>query len=734
MKNTIGLIRYGVSLIIIIFCIFAIYSTILSSSFIQEEDSFGAIASTIEDQFFDFRYINQKEGRKKSEDITLVAIDDLSLEKIGRWPWTRTEWVKVVDKLREFGVKVIAFDIIFSEPENVCNGVSPDDDLAIAFQNFNATGSSIVLPYTLAGYGDPIMSEPPPELFDLILSGEVQAENVPPNKLNATTFIIEKLRVDGNGYGFINSSGDRDGVYRHFLLFANVELEEDPLYFPSLALSTYMKYTNKEAPYNITPDGAVSMNIDGKKLYLDALGKARVKFLGDKKYFNEVSILELLEANSNDPEIREKLEGKIAFIALTAIGNANDIRPTPAGPQTEGVLMHMNLTHSLIKGDFFQEPVESFLYSLILLILGVVTILGFQFIGSPIVDAVIVLVVSTSVYLLDLYYFIPRSYEIKLFFCLVSYLMTYIWNTFLNFYLASSEKKQIRGAFSQMVAPSIVNELLKNPEKLKLGGEKKDITVFFSDVRDFTTISEKLTPEQLSYALNIYMTRMTNILIEHDGTLDKYIGDAIVGYWGAPVETDDHAYKAILSSKLQLEALPEVNEQLRSENLPEFKVGIGLNSGICSVGNMGSDEIFQYTALGDNMNLGARLEGLCKPYRSKLLISEFTYGKLNEERKSEFLIRRMDKVRVKGKENAVEILEVLDNTHELYEHPEVIKDFNEAFAFYLDQKFQNAIDLLKDYSERFQDWSIQNLIEKCQYYIQNPPESDWDGVITFTTK
>lgn len=285
-----------------------------------------------------------------------------------------------------------------------------------------------------------------------------------------------------------------------------------------------------------------------------------------------------------------------------------------------------------------------------------------------------------------------------------------------------------------MVAPSIVNELLKHPEKLKLGGEKKDITVFFSDVRDFTSISEKLSPEQLSHALNIYMTKMTDLLMEHDGTLDKYIGDAIVGYWGAPVETNDHAYKAIKSARAQIEALPEVNEQLRSEGLPEFEAGIGLNSGICSVGNMGSNEIFQYTALGDSMNLGARVEGLCKPYRSRLLISEFTYKKLTEEQKQEFLIRRMDKVRVKGKEQAVEILEVVDKTHELYEYSEVIKDFNEAFALYLDQKFQAAIDKLKAYSERFEDWSIKNLIEKCQHYSQNPPGSDWDGVITFTTK
>lgn len=726
----------------------AILLATLSRGFIVDEfKEIAEIADTVENQFFDFRYKKTLKTDKKSNHIALLSIDDESLEKMGRWPWSRSQWKPVLNKLKNYGAKIVAYDILFSEPQLVCNAESPDQLLLEGIQNFNSAGGHVILPYTLASQSDPIMQEVPGELFEFIMDSEIRPplnsaqdagnmsdENNPnhilPSKLNRTTFPLELLRTEGNGYGYLNTSADRDGVYRHFAAAANV----DYLYFPSLALATYQLYTGDRGKLLVNHSGQSLLELASGKLELNHAGEARVKFYGSEKQFSEVSVYKLIQSQDNDPEIQKELEGKIVFIALTAIGNANDIRPTPISPQTPGVLMHMNLAQSLIQGDFFKFSSDSLKYSAIIMISGIILIILFQLFNNPLVDLLVVLCVCGLTVYLDYVYFLPQSYELKLFFCLASFTLTYIWNTFLNFYLASNEKKHIRGAFSQMVAPSIVDELLKHPEKLKLGGEKKEITVFFSDVRDFTTISEKLTPEELTHALNIYMTRMTNILIHHGGTLDKYIGDAIVGYWGAPVALQYHAYHAIKAAQAQLEALPEINQQLREQNLPEFKIGIGLNSGVCSVGNMGSDQIMQYTALGDNMNLGARLEGLCKPYHSKLLISEFTYNMLNDDQKKEFVIRRMDKVRVKGKEKAVEILEVLDNTHPLYKESKVITSFNQAFQLYLDKKFSEVIDLLHNFSNSFDDFAINSLIEKCQYNLKNPPNSDWDGTTTFTTK
>lgn len=277
--------------------------------------------------------------------------------------------------------------------------------------------------------------------------------------------------------------------------------------------------------------------------------------------------------------------------------------------------------------------------------------------------------------------------------------------------------------------------MLAHPDQVKIGGEKKNITVFFSDVRDFTTISEKLTPEQLSHCLNRYMGVMTKILFDNYGTLDKYIGDAIVGFWGAPVEVKDHAYYAIKASLAMIEALPAINEEFERDGYPLFKFGIGLNTGDCSVGNMGSDLIFNYTALGDHMNLGARLEGLCKFYGVQLNISEFTLAALSDEQRQQFKIRMLDKVRVKGKEKAVTIYEVLHNFHPFYTDIESFEIYHTAFELYLNKQFDKAREIFNSLHEKYtEDKSCKRMLEYCQNYLENPPNVDWDGVITFTTK
>ena len=215
--------------------------------------------------------------------------------------------------------------------------------------------------------------------------------------------------------------------------------------------------------------------------------------------------------------------------------------------------------------------------------------------------------------------------------------------------------------------------MLANPDLVKVGGEKKNITVFFSDVRDFTSISEKLTPEELSSCLNQYMGVMTDIIFKTSGTLDKYIGDAIVAFWGAPLVVENHAYKAVKAAIEMIEVLPSINESFREQGFPEFKHGIGLNTGDCSVGNMGSDTIFQYTALGDSMNLGARLESLCKYYGVQLNISEFTKDAIPPELQKNLTFRILDKVRVKGKEEAVTIYEVLHPSHPFMKDSEALQ-------------------------------------------------------------
>ncbi|MEX0799213.1 MAG: adenylate/guanylate cyclase domain-containing protein, partial [Bacteriovoracaceae bacterium] len=309
----------------------------------------------------------------------------------------------------------------------------------------------------------------------------------------------------------------------------------------------------------------------------------------------------------------------------------------------------------------------------------------------------------------------------------------YSWVTFLNFNQASAEKKQIKGAFSRYVAPAIVNDMLEHPDKLKVGGEKRNITCLFSDVRDFTSISEQLSPSDLGWALNRYMGKMTDIVFETNGTLDKYIGDAIVAFWGAPLDIGDHVNKALEGAVGMLEALPAINEEFKQKGLPEFKIGLGLNSGDCSVGNMGSDQIFAYTALGDAMNLGARLESLCKHYGAQILVSEHTFEKMDQ---SKFTARLIDKVKVKGKTEPVGVYEVLYSYHPMSLEPEALIQFKKAYELFIVKDFARAKEMFESVLEKIpEDKSSLRMKEVCQLYIENPPAVDEDHTITtMTTK
>jgi adenylate cyclase len=244
-----------------------------------------------------------------------------------------------------------------------------------------------------------------------------------------------------------------------------------------------------------------------------------------------------------------------------------------------------------------------------------------------------------------------------------------------------------------------------------------DITCLFSDVRDFTSISEGLSANDLAQSLNFYMSRMTDIVFETKGTLDKYIGDAIVAIWGAPLPIGNHAQHAVEAAIRMVEAMPLVNEEFKKLGRPEFRVGLGLNSGECSVGNMGSDRIFSYTALGDNMNLGARLEGLCKYYGTQILISEYTLERIDKNIQA----RPIDKVIVKGKTRPVEIFEVLYSFHPMKKDPEALNFYVTAHKLFLMKNFQGALEIFEQLLLSLEDDKpTKRLRDLCRKYIDHP--------------
>jgi adenylate cyclase len=757
--------------IIVLFCA---YSISLATAGRELQSSYRnsfryAYASFFEDRFFDMRMKLTIDKTKKDDRLVLAAIDDQSLTKIGRWPWTRTKHAAIVDKLNTFGAKVIAFDIFYSEPELACNSASPDDVLAASLKKFQEKpGNKIVLPYSLEDIINPeelenlkkiktererlisqnvapeeaekkfprdpieehIFLEAPEQLFNFMLGGQQNA-SLQTYVVAKKVFPIPALANADFALSHIEADGDLDGVFRHYRVVANV----DSTYQPSFALQIY-KYFSGDAPKVEIP-----ANVDDAKLItakgainLNYNGEAKIRWFGGTEFFPTVSILDILNAKDDNPEMHKTFNGKAVFLGSTAFG-AHDFRNTPVDSQLPGIFFHMNMVNMLLEGRYFKPEEKSIIYSWTMLGVGTVIMILVMLFNNAILDLLVVNLIIGGMFYIDTFILIPKGYNVRLFFASFSVVMCYSWSTFLHFYQSNKEKKKIKGTFSRYLAPSIVNDLLKNPDKVKLGGEKKNITVFFSDVRDFTTISEKLTPEQLSTCLNKYMTMMTDTLFEHRGTLDKYIGDAMVAYWGAPVEFENHAYYAVKGAIQMIERLPPINEEFKRDGFPLFKHGIGLNTGDCSVGNMGSNQIFSYTALGDNMNLGARLESLCKFYGVQINISEYTKNAIPADMAKEFTFRTLDKVRVKGKENAVTIYEVLHPSHPLYNDRETLNKHEEAFELYLNQKFNEAEAIFHELHENYpEDKSFKRMYQICKDFGELPPPPGWDGTYTHKEK
>jgi adenylate cyclase len=287
-------------------------------------------------------------------------------------------------------------------------------------------------------------------------------------------------------------------------------------------------------------------------------------------------------------------------------------------------------------------------------------------------------------------------------------------------YYRSEERsrKWITSLFGKYVSPMVIDNLIKNPESIKLGGEKRDITVFFSDIRGFTSISERLEPEELVHILNEYLTEMTSIIIKNQGLVDKYMGDAIMAFWGAPLEQTDHAEMACLSSLEMIDKLRELQSRWKKKGLPSFDIGIGLNSGEAIVGNMGSKSRFDYTAIGDNVNLASRMENLNKVYSTSIILTENTYKII----KDKFETRKLDIVKVKGREKPILIYELLSQKGGLSEkHREFVKLYERGFELYLNKKWREAIRSFQAALKLIDDKACRMFIERCKEFLKNPP-------------
>jgi len=422
---------------------------------------------------------------------------------------------------------------------------------------------------------------------------------------------------------------------------------------------------------------------------------------------------------------------KVFFYGLTAAGTW-DLNPMPYNHRYPMLGLHANAFNTILQSDYLKQ--FSFLQNaLVILVFGL--LMGFIVPRFKPIPGALILVGILGIYLLSaqFLFFENQRLWIDVFGPVLTLVIGYTTITVYNFFSEEKEKKMIRGIFSRYVTKSVVDELIKNPDMVKLGGEKKTLTVFFSDVAGFTTISERLTPEELVAHLNEYLTAMSNIVLKYDGMIDKYEGDAIMAVFGAPVFYEDHALRACLVSLEMQQELAELRKKWKEEGKPELYVRIGLNTGSMVIGNMGALDRLDYTVMGDSVNLGARLEGANKQYGTCLMISEFTYEHVKDHVETRFL----DSLRVKGKEQPVKVYEVLEKKENgLPENKKkAIELYNEGMSCYLSQKWDEGINNFRKALEIDPDDGPSKVyLERCKRYKESPPPKNWDGVYIMTTK
>ncbi|MBS1127665.1 MAG: sensor adenylate/guanylate cyclase [Nitrospirae bacterium] len=574
-------------------------------------------------------------------ETVIATIDEKSIKNLGRFPWPRSTWGRVVDRLTEEGAKVIVFDVFFTEPETVAS-----DDL---FQRAIMRSGRVVLPvvfdFTEGGYKESGFTDQ--KIDFLIPSAYMAMKNTdapfdaPKAKMALPTLL--RFSTYAKALAHINMNPDIDGTLRWEMLA--VEYQDD--YYAPIGLQAARLY--RDVPLEkMALDFAGSVQLGETTIPTDEFGRMLINYRGPNRTFPMYSISDLLDRNLPAGTFKDK----IVLIGATAIG-IYDLRVTPYSPNMAGIEKHASVVDNILKGDFLRRAPDLdipliFIFTLLLGIL--IPRLGAR--SGAAVFIALFAVFSGFVY----YLFIAKGIWFSWIYPASALFFGYTSQTAYRFFTEERRARDIRKMFSSYVSKRIVDELIRDPNKAKLGGDRKEITVLFSDIRGFTNFSEKHEPEDVVSLLNEYLGAMTNIVFEHDGTLDKFVGDAIMALWGAPVGQPDHAERACRCSLVMIKKLKELQAKWTAEGKYAIDIGIGINTGDMVVGNMGAEgKKMDYTVIGDNVNLGARLEGLTRKYNNHIIISEFTYEKV----KNIVKVNELGSVTVKGKEKPVVIYDLV---------------------------------------------------------------------------
>lgn len=590
-------------------------------------------------------------------DIVIIAIDDKSLQEIGRWPWDRSVHAQMLDKIKN-SARVVAFDISFFEP-------SADDskfERAIN-QTENVT---LVVEYTQFSLRDD-------RLYGEEILGPV---------FNANYYV-----------GFANIFTDMDGVVRSFPPY--IEGVEN---YNSLDVAVVKAYLGQD------------VNLGDKPILIN--------YIGPPDSFPYYSYSDIINGEV-DPAV---FAGKIVLIGATA----PDLRDTHLTPfsniEMPGVEVHANAIQTILTGNFIRYQDSGSVITLIFILAIITGLILYRF---RLIIATGLVLVLAIIYVIAAIFIFDSGLILNIVYPILTFIIVYVANVGIFYMTESRQRKLVTNVFGKYVSKEVADEILKKTtsEKLSLKGEKREITIMFSDIRGFTSISEKLSPEELVDFLNKYLSAMTDIVMQHRGVVDKYIGDAIMAFWGAPLKEENHA-------TLACQAAVNMIKKLKELNIPDLAIGIGINTGEAVVGNMGSAQRVNYTVIGDAVNAASRLEGLNKEYHTSIIIGESTYQKV----KDEFMCRELDFIKVKGKEHPIRIYELIGKKGEVDDKIlKLIEHFHSGLDYYRKKKWMYAIAEFRLALKVQHDYPSHIFIERC-HLLQKRTPRDWDGVFTWKTK
>jgi adenylate cyclase len=680
--------------------------------------------------------------------VVIVDIDEESLKAIGQWPWPRTTVADLITQITRLGAVAIGFDIIFPEPDRMSPAIaersfrgidaetrakldtlpSNDEALADAIRH-----SRVVVGQAGAAAPEPVTAAdaalqtgfavrgPDPSPYLVTFRGLLR--NVPP---------IEQAAA---GRGLFSIDPESDGIIRRVPII----MKAQGSLVPSLSLEMLRVVTGSSAILvRVDQAGVQAVAVPGLEIPTDRNGQFWVHF-NRHDPTRYVSAKDVLQGNVPP----DRLAGKLVLIGTSAIGLL-DLKTTPTDAAIPGVEVHAQILESVLSKSNLVNPNYAIGAELALAVLFGLAII----IAAPMLPASIVIVLGGCLIAgligLSLYLFVEHNLLIDFTYPLISSWLIYLVLTFVNYFREQEQRRQIRSAFGYYLSPHMVEQLARSPEKLVLGGEERRMTILFSDVRGFTTISEyyKDDPQGLTRLMNRFLTPLTNAIIDRKGTIDKYIGDAIMAFWNAPVDDAEQEANACEAALEMLSRAETLNDELKHEAevnggvyMP-LRIGIGLNTGPCVVGNMGSDFRFNYSVLGDTVNLASRLEARTKDYRIPVVIGSRTA----EGAKQKFAVMEIDLIMVKGKKQPEAVFTVLGPSQvEADPRCGELREINaQMLGRFRSQQWDNALELVARCRKFANGFDLSGLYdmyeERIALYRTHPPGADWDGVYEAETK